>query len=264
MHELLTPSEAISSVHQLVTELPACIVGSSVAAETYGLPLGNEADIDVFCFTPEAVMVTVQKLFSDFDLTPRFERVWKRWLKYGMSNWHTLSIKLEHRKTGLTVNVVHKKVGRAPVSTLSQVLESFDFGLLAMGYDVELGTFHDMRSYMFPSLDPDGPLPLMHLRRDSWRNGFISEYQGLREMGRYSKYCGYGFDMSLVKQDLIEGYMNAATYLSERDNPQKQMLSKLYYSAADKIENDDLAALDQVSQMLPTLDSLDTLMDALE
>ena len=264
MTELRTPTEAISSVQQIVAGLPACIVGSSVAAEAYGLPLGKEADIDVFCFSPEAAVVTIQKLLSVFEIAPRFDRVWRRWLKFGMPSWHTLSMKLTDPATGLMVNIVHKKIAKHPVSTLSAVLESFDFGLLAMGYDLELGTFHDMRSYMFPTLDPNGPLPLMHLRRDSWRNGFISEYQGLREMGRYAKYCSYGFDMSLVKDDLIEGYLNAASYLSDRDNPQKQMLSKIYYSAADKLEHDDIDALHQVSAMLPTLDSLDTLMDALE
>ena len=76
------------------------------------------------------------------------------------------------------------------------------------------GPIQDMRAYLFPGHDINGPLPLMPQRRDAWRGGFISQYQGMRELGRYAKYARYGYDMSAVQNDLIEGYMNAATYMS--------------------------------------------------
>src|SRR5690606_25778178 len=129
---------------------------------------------------------------SGYELAERSERLWHRWLRYGVDHWHTNSIKLIEPGTDLEVNLIYKSVNRNPLTSLSQVLESFDVGLLGSGYDLELGLKQDLRSFLFPGYDIDGPLPLMPQRRDSWRGGFISQYQGLRELGRYAKYCRYG------------------------------------------------------------------------
>ena len=144
------------------------------------------------------------------------------------------------------------------------MLESFDFGLLGAGYDLELGIFQDMRTYLFPGLDIDGPLPLMPQRRDAWRGGFISQYQGMRELGRYAKYALYGYDMSAVQDDLIEGYMNAASYMSNRTEPEKQMLARIYWVAADKLRMNDLEDLEEFGKLIVTTDALDAIMDELE
>ena len=55
MTELMTPTELIGSVAQQLTALPACIAGSAVAAELCGLPLGQFADVDVFCYSDAAM-----------------------------------------------------------------------------------------------------------------------------------------------------------------------------------------------------------------
>lgn len=255
----------IGTVVQDVATLPACVAGSVAAFETFGLPVGKYSDIDIFCYSPNALMVGAQRLLSQgYEVSERHERVWWRWLKYGFNSWHTNSLKLIN-PYGFEVNLVSKILNKSQLSSLSQVLESFDFGLLATGYDLETGTRHDMRSYMFPSWDVDGPLPMMPARRDAWRAGFISQYQGLRELGRYAKYARYGFDMSEVKDDLTTGYYNAATYNGGRtDSSEKQQLSKIYYSAAEQLEADELDKLEAVGKLMIELDSLDAIMDALE
>ena len=264
MLDLMTPTEAIGRAQAELTALPACIARSAVSAETYGLPLGKFSDVDVFCFTPEALMVGAQRLIhAGFTLDDRHERVYYRWLKYGMSSWHTNSLKF-HDDDQLEVNLIFKSVNRNPLTSLSQVLESFDFGLLGTGYELESGQRLDLRGYLFPGMDPDGPLPLMPQRREAWRGGFISQYQGLRELGRYAKYCRRGYDLSLVKDDLIEGYMNAGLYFSTRTEPDKQLLSRIYYACADKIVVGDLDDIEQASKEILTLDSLDSIMEALE
>ena len=264
MTELMTPTELIGSVAQQLTALPACIAGSAVAAEVYGRPLGPFADVDVFCYSDSAMIVGTMKLLqAGFEVEDRHTRVWHRWVRYGMSAWHTNSLKLLS-PDGAEVNLVYKKTNKHPLTSLSAVLESFDFGLLGAGYDLELGTFQDMRSYLFPGMDVEGPLPLMPQRRDAWRGGFISQYQGLRELGRYAKYAGYGYDMSAVKQDLIEGYMNAASYMGNRTEPEKQVLSRIYYTAAEKLQMNDLEDLEEFGKLIVTTDALDTIMDELE
>ena len=110
MAELMTPTELIGQATQELTALPACIAGSAVAAETYGLPLGQFADLDVFCFSSEAMIVGAMRLMaSGFQIEERHSRVWHRWIKYGISGWHTNSLKLENAQ-GLDVNLIYKLV----------------------------------------------------------------------------------------------------------------------------------------------------------
>lgn len=261
---LLTPTEAIAHVSQPLAGFPACIAGSAVAAETYGLPLGDKADVDVFCYSDLSLVAATQRLIdSGFQLEDRFARVWERWLRYGFRNWHTNSIKF-HDPSGLEVNLVYKLLGKNPVNSLAQVIESFDFGLLAVGYDLLTGNKHDMRSYLFPTYDIDGPLPMMPNKRGDWVRGLISQYNGTREPGRYAKYVKYGFDLSLVKPDLIEGFYASAAYWRNRGDDDHIKLAEIYEIIAEKIEFDEIDELFEAGKVLPTLDTLDQIMEALE
>jgi hypothetical protein len=248
------------------------IAGSSVAAALYSnISDQSYDDVDVFCSTPNALVSAVNQLrFHGWEFDPRFERVWVRWMKYGFKGWHTNSIKLEHPKTGIDVNVIYKMVDGHATTSLSQVIESFDFGLLAVGgWDMERGTYHDMRSYLFPAnvhqqdLE-QGRLPMLPNRRNDWRNGFISQYQGLREIGRYVKYVDYEYDMSLVKDDLLTGYWAVADYLSDRDKPEKIQLGKIYEAIALHLSADNLDQLREVGKEVLFMDSLDAIYESLE
>ena len=259
-----SPTEAIAHVSQPLATLPVCIAGSVVAAETYGLSLHKSSDVDVFCYTEQSLIASAQRMKdAGFLLNDRFARVWDRWLKFGLRGWHTNSIKFED-PTGLEVNLVHKLVGGHPLNSMSQVLESFDFGLLAVGYDMLTMKKHDMREYLFPHLDPDGPLPLMPNKRDAWRQGLISQYNGTREPGRYAKYVTYGHDLSLVKDDLVEGYWQAAAYWRGRGDANHIQLAEIYERIAEMILGDEIDDLLKSGKVLPTLDQLDQIMQALE
>ena len=259
----LPAASVIGQVRLDLRGTPSFLAGSVVAALTYGKPYAYD-DADVFVPSPQALISNVQLLQDKgYTLNDRFERVWHRWIRYGFNNWHTNSIKLVSPQ-GFELNLVYKLVEKAPTKNLSSVLESFDFGLLASGFDLERDTFHDMRSYMFPSRPAQGPLPLMPNKRDNWRAGFISQYNGLREAGRYAKYHTYRYDMSLVRDDLLEGYFNAVAYLSQRDNPDKQLLAQIYEAIALAIEDENIAELVEFGKKIPQLDSLDQIMEALE
>jgi hypothetical protein len=234
-----------------------------VAEETYG-KTDAHSDVDLFCPTSQVLISVGQKLLcSGYKLDDRFSRVWARWLRYGFKTWHTNSLRL-FSPTGVETNLVYKLADGHPTTSLSQVLESFDFGLLGTGYDLESGVYRDLRPYLFPGLDPDGPLPLMPNKRSNWRNGFISQYNGLREVGRYAKYHGYGYDLSLVKDDLVTGYWAASSYMATAFDAEKQQLGKIYEAIAIKVEDDEIDELTEAFGVLDFKDSLDVIMEALE
>jgi len=264
--------EAIERVAQVVAGLPVFIAGSAVAAVQYD-QIADESydDIDLFCSTGNVLVAVAQKMLSDgFVLEDRSERVWVRWLNYGFKTWHTNSLKLVLPAQGgddrvIKVNLVYKLVDGHATTSLAQVIESFDFGLLAVGYDCSTDTWRDLRSFLFPGVPyQDGTLPLMPNKRSNWRQGFISKFNGLREVGRYMKYVDYGFDMSLVKDDLVTGYFEAARYLKDRDQVDKVVLGNIYESIAVHMDGNDYDLLRAAGAEIPFMDELDKIMETLE
>jgi hypothetical protein len=258
----MTTSAVIADVRSMLAGEPVFLAGSLVAADVHGH--GIYHDVDLFCPTANVLISVGQKMLdAGYTFGDRFDRVWERWLNYGFKTWHTNSLRLMS-PGGIETNLVYKLSEGHPTTSLAQVLESFDFGLLGAGYDLKTDQFRDMRPYLFPGMDLNGALPLMPAKRDNWRNGFISQYNGLREFGRYVKYHGYGYDMSTVKDDLVTGYYSAAAYMSTHFNEEKQQLGKIYEVIGGHIEMDNIDELAQASKEIDFKDSLDVIMEALE
>lgn len=263
----MSASAIIADALSLLKGEPVFMAGSLVAAETYGLT--DYHDVDLFCPTGQVLVSTGQKLLCNgFTLDDRMSRTWYRWLRYGFKTWHTNSLRITS-PGGIEYNLVYKLTEGHATTSLSQVLESFDFGLLGTGYEVETGQYRDLRPYLFPdkftkNVGHPTPLPLMPNKRDNWRNGYISQYNGLRECGRYAKYTGYGYDMSLVKDDLVTGYLEASSYLSTHFDAEKQQLGLIYEVIAQHIELDNIDELARAAAKIDYKDSLDLIMEALE
>lgn len=257
------PDDAVAEVLGHLQGEPVFLAGSCIAALEHDIP-GGFSDLDVFVPTSQVLVSTIQTLINHgYTLDDRFDRVWHRWLRYGFKGWHTNSMRM-HSPNDVETNVVYKIVDGHPTTSLSQVLESFDFGLLGLGYDVEQGLPRDLRPYLFPGMDPNGPLPLMPGKRDAWLGGFISQYNGLREAGRYAKYFRYGFDMSMVRDDLVTGYKMASAYHQSTFEPDKQLLATIYQTLADRITNSEVDELMESYKSLDFKDPLDLIMEALE
>jgi hypothetical protein len=260
---VLPAGDVISYVRALLPGQPVFLAGSLVAEHTYGLTDAH-SDVDLFCPTGNVLVAVGQRLLCEgFTLDDRFERVWQRWLKYGFKTWHTNSLKLLS-PIGEDFNLVYKLTEGHAATSLASVLESFDFGLLGTGYDLESNQYRDMRPYLFPFTNDFSQLPLMPNKRANWRAGFISQYNGLRECGRYAKYAGYGYDLTKVKDDLVTGYMEASAYMSTRFKPEQQQLGKIYEAIAGHIDNDHIDELIAAYKTLDFQDSLDVIMEALE
>jgi hypothetical protein len=257
------PDAAIAEAFGSLRGTPVFVAGSCVAAEAHGFD--SFSDLDLFCPTQQVLISTIQHLLDDgYTMDDRFSRVWHRWLRYGLKGFHTNSMRM-YSKADVETNVVFKIVDGHPTTTLAQVLESFDFGLLGVGYDFEQDTRRDIRPYLFPGMDIDGPLPLMPGRRDAWRNGFVSQYNGLREAARYAKYWRYGYDMSAIKDDLVTGYRMVASYhLSKSDDEDAQLLGQIYTTLGDRIEDDEVDELAESYKSLDFKDALDEILEALE
>ena len=260
---------AIKRVAKVVDGLPAFIAGSAAAAARHFPVVAGDAysDIDVFCASPEALVAGTERYLADgYELGDRSKRVYERTMKYGFGDWHTNSIKLEGH--GLDVNLVYKTTARKPLTSLVQVLESFDFGLLAVGFDCQVGEWRDLRPFYFPTFDPHDPaqaLTLLPERRETWRRGFISRYQGLRMIIRYVKYMDYGYNMSAIADDMVTGYHEAAAYnMTRKDNPEMLQLGAIYLRAAELLLAGDIDSLRGVDQEMIQLDNLDQIMEGLE
>lgn len=258
--------EASDAIGQIILDLdgmPAFLTGSAVAADDHDLQF-SWSDIDVFCPTSHVLIAAGQHLLDiGYKLDDRFSRVWARWLRYGFKSWHTNSLRL-HSPGGVETNLVYKLTEGHAATSLAEVIESFDFGLLCTGYELESRAYRDMQSYLFPRTNKGDALPMMPNKRSNWRNGFISQYNGLREFGRYAKYHAYGYDMSAVKDDLAEGYRAAELYMSDHFDEDKQQMGKIYGSIADKIEDDAIDELFEATKKIDYKDSLDSIMEALE
>jgi hypothetical protein len=256
----------IDEIRKQLRGEPVFLAGSLVAADVHGLA-GAFSDVDLFCPTGNVLISTGQKLLGlGYKFDDRFDRVWHRWLRYGFKTWHTNSLRLTS-PAGIETNLVYKLTDGHATTSLAQVIESFDFGLLGAGWDLESDTFRDMRPYLFPQwtgLDPMAALPMMPNKADSWAGGFISQYNGLREIGRYAKYVGYGYDMSLVKNQLVQGYRMADLYLSNHFDTEKQQLGQIYSAIAAHMELDHVDELRLAAKTIDYKDGLDVIMEALE
>jgi hypothetical protein len=220
--------------------------------------------VDIFVPTEGLLFTTIKSLLMQGAVPiENFDRIWHRWQRYGLRRWHTNSMRVE-TSSGIEVNVVYKLTDGHPTTSLSQVLESFDFGLLATGWDVESGMYRDLRPFLFPGYDIDGPLPLMPNKRDNWRQGFISQYNGLREGMRYLKYWDYGYDMSLVKDDLVAGYQQVALYHLSTFDPEKHALAELYQRIAEAIASDDTPELTGLYKVMDFNSPISEILERLE
>lgn len=262
----MTHPEPIVVVDELMRKLygePVYMAGSLAAAHTYDKPQAW-SDVDIFVPTEGLLFTTIKSLLMQGAVPiDNFARVWHRWQRYGLRKWHTNSMRLE-TPSGIEVNVVYKLVDGHATTSLSQVLESFDFGLLATGWDVESGVYRDLRPFLFPGYDIDGPLPLMPNKRDNWTQGFVSQYNGLREGLRYLKYLNYGYDMSAVAQDLTQGYHLASLHLSSSFDAEKQALSELYGRIGDAIATNDKADLEGLYAVIDYNSPIVEILDKLE
>jgi hypothetical protein len=256
------PYEAIAEASSVLAGTAGWIVGSVVAADEYRCT--SYGDVDVFVPTEGVLYSTVQKLLDrDYRPLPRYDRVWERWLKWGIKSWHTNSIKLVS-PNGVETNAVFKVADGVRLNRMSSVIESFDFGLLAVGLELSTLEYRDMRGYLFPDRDPAGPLPLMPGKREAWRSGFISQYNGIREAGRYAKYHRYGYDLSAVRDDLVTGYLQAAAYHTGSPKEDKQVLAAIYLKIADLMRDDAIDEIDAAYRGLDFDDPLAKILEALE
>lgn len=256
--------QAITEAVDLLRGSPVFLAGSCAAASTYDKP-DAYSDLDLFVPTQQVMFTTVQRMLDHgYVMDERFSRVWHRWLKYGFKGWHTNSMKLESL-SGVETNVIYKINDGHPTSTLGQVLESFDFGLLARGLDVQSNQWRDMRPYYWPDEDPDFPKPLMLDKEEAWLGGFISQYNGLRQPWRYAHYAhDYGYDLSRVKPVLLQGYSIAASYHLSKTDEEKQLLGQIYHKIGELIEDDDLEQLIADYKTLDFNDPLDEILEALQ
>ena len=247
----------------------ACIAGSAVAAETYSLPHSYD-DIDVFAYGNSSLISIANTLLQQgFTFASDNEAMkWDRWLSWDLNiGWRTNSIKLRgsvNLNEDYEVNVVYKTFEKQPVKRLSLVLESFDFGHLATGWELRTGTWRDMRPFFFPHSRDFQALPLLPDRQDRWENGLITQYTGIRQAGRAVKYHNYGYDLSNVFPALIKGYRIASAHHADHFDPEKVALGQIYDRLADHLEDGEFDKIVEADKLLPQWRDVDAILERLD
>lgn len=257
--------DAVEKVLKTVAGLPGFLTGSSATAVATGKDFAY-TDVDLFVPNQGSYFTMVQHLLNNGYAIEgdRFERMWKRHLSMGFNAWHTNSMKLLDQLTGTEVNVIYKRVDGHETTQLSQVIESFDFGVLGVGYETDTGTFRDMRSYLFPGEKDLEVLPLMKYREVTVGLGFMSQHIMMRTPGRYARYVQYGYDLSKIKPSLVNGLLIYADYKDDRTKPDELILGRIARTLAQHIELDMFDELKAFERDLPKADGLDDIMASLE
>jgi hypothetical protein len=261
-------------IKELLTALGGahgCIAGSAVAAQEYGL-INSYDDIDVFAYGNSSLISIANTLLErGFTFASDNEAMkYDRWLAWDLNiGWRTNSVKLKghlgsHAGEDYEVNIVYKTFEKQPVKRLSLVLESFDFGHLASGYELRSGEWRDMRPYFFPGASDYLVLPLLPDRQDRWVNGLITQYTGIRQAGRAVKYMGYGYDLSQVTPMLITGYRIAAAHHADHFDPEKVVLGQIYDRLADHLEDGDHDKIREADALLPQWRDVDAILERLD
>lgn len=257
--------DAVTKVLDDVAALPLFLAGSAAAAVCTSRDYAYH-DVDLFSPSQGVYFSAVQQLLNrGYRLeSDRFTRMWQRHLRYGFNAWHTNSMRLIDETTGTEVNVIYKRVDGHETTQLSQVLESFDFGILGVGYETDTGVFRDLRQYLFPDATDLNVLPMMGYRADNVGQGLMSQHTMLRMPGRYARYSRYGYDLSLVQPTLVRGYLNYAAYKEDRTKPEDQTLAQIAKALAFNIESNMLDELLSFEKQLPMQDGLDDILASIE
>lgn len=276
----MTPSEAAPPPQDVIVPLTelrsvlagsyACIAGSAVAAHHYSLPF-SYTDIDVFAYSNSSLISTTSILLErGFNFASSNEEMkFERWLAWDLNvGWRTNSVKLvgkiDASVQDYECNVVYKQFEKQPVKRLSLVLESFDFGHLAMGYELRTNEWRDMREFFFPSAPDFKALPLLPDRHDRWVNGLITQYTGIRQAGRAVKYMNYGYDLSNVVPVLVIGYRIAAGHHADHFDPEKVTLGQIYDRLADHLEDGEYDKIIEADKLLPQWRDVDAILERLD
>lgn len=271
MSSLPEPDAAIAEVFAPLWGEPVFGVGSAIVEAFYrkrGKAPGAWKDVDLFTPSTGVFISAVQILIDSgctVDTDNDHDLVWYRYKHYGMKDWGNYSIKL-HTRSDIQVNVVHKIHNGHATTTLHEALGSFDMGLLGLGWDLRLRTFHDLRGYWFGDrYDLDGStFPGVPERMDVWKKGEFSQHTGLRQGYRYADYTvNKGYDLHLMTPDLIEGYENKAARLAGRKKADKVLLSEIYARTAQLLKQDQLQELLDSYKLLEFDNPLDEILEAL-
>jgi hypothetical protein len=269
----LSPADVRNDTLRRAQGHTASLVGSLVLADWYyrehgSLPVTDVPvfnDVDLFVPSQGELFALTQDLLSQgFYMDDRNDRVWYRWRNYGLGKWQTNSIKLFSMEN-IEYNIVYKLVNGHPLQTPVQVVESFDFGGLAMAWSVQHQSFHDFRPALFP-LEPDlNNCPMFDTKRMNWRQGFMSWHEGMNQPHRFVRY----FDRKLislenVRDDLVTGFEASALYHLDKDAEDMQMKGQFYQRMVFLLENrlhDEIR--DFYAQNWKSSDPLDQIMEAL-
>lgn len=174
------------------TDIYGCITGSSLLESNFD-DWDTPPDIDVFVFSPQALIHAVVLLTEKYGFEPGSEteksvkgEAWKidRSITHGMQkNFPLSTIKL--RKDGVIVNITYRKYQ----TSVLDILSNFDMSIVMRGYDIRKKLDVDLRKLIDVPNTTAIPNPFRNQDTDMY-----TTMQWIRQFDRVIKYWQRGFD----------------------------------------------------------------------
>lgn len=174
------------------TDIYGCITGSSLLESDFD-DWDTPPDIDVFVFSPQALIHAVVLLTEKYGFEPGSEteksakgEAWKidRSITHGMQkNFPLSTIKL--RKDGVIVNITYRKYQ----TSVLDILSNFDMSIVMRGYDIRKKLDVDLRKLIDVPNTTAIPNPFRNQDTDMY-----TTMQWIRQFDRVIKYWQRGFD----------------------------------------------------------------------
>ena len=230
--------QVLRDVFALFQGQAASLVGSAVSANEYGLD--TFTDVDVFFADKSALQYGLGLCVAQgWVLHPTSERRLKFTHRWGGKAFHVETYRLD--KDGVELNLTVKLLGGKPVRNTAEVLLSFDFGALLVGYDCLADSFEDarldLRPAFFPQFDTkSSAYPMVPDKRRAWVRGEFGKYNSFRQAERVAKYAMRGYDMSYVVPDLITGYEQRVEDLQLNPTPHNLALIDIYVQLCEHLD----------------------------
>jgi len=196
-------------------------------------------DLDFFFNSEAALIAAVSQLLQrgSVPFNSQEERKLHRWLRFGMGDWHTQSIRLMTLDR-IEVNLIYKTVDGKPLRTAFEVVNSFDFSNVSHGWDMRTGRKYDLADTYWPGKNPD-EVVLFPDREDQWLAGSIGKHTGSRQGKRWAKNMEGLWDVSRTTDVFIKGYRIVAAFYLDKEDDEHHAYADVYLVVADLMERND-------------------------
>ena len=265
---VMPAAEAIDSLKKPLKGRRGAILGGATAAEREAAvdPDFDYAysDVDIFHPSMESLSINLSILLNAgaAPLEHKDLRILRKWERRGTNGWKTNSIRVVTNQK-VEVNLVYKTIDKHPLRTPLEQVQSFDFSMLGVSYDLRTWERRDLGTYFWPD-GQDNKYCLFEDREEQWLNAEVGIFTGLRQADRYARYVERGYNLDAAVTPLVQGYRTTGPHYLEQYDKELLLTGDTYLNLAQLIEDHDIDGLRQAYKELNPHAKVESLAAALK